>query len=210
MKSYIVCWGFAGCILLAVWVCCVLNAPAAAPHLLSIYLVTDKSFPPFKRGPMPKLGDLKLMSSPVIADADFVSFDLTNQTFAITPGAAKRLSKMIWKVHFSDRLGWEEDTPILPTGDYELIPTSAPFVLKVSGTPIYVGVFESPFSSSFFAVPTIHPETVEDAFISTNLTPNVKLRIRSFDSGLYPNGTDERSDGRIKFAVQKLFEHQKH
>src|SRR6266487_984984 len=145
-------------------ICFAFHSVIAATNLLSIYLVADKVFPQWRPGTMPAPDSLTLISPPVLADADFVSFDTTNQTFSITPDVAKRLEAKI-----------KNGPPtILRNGVFELIPYPAPFVLKASDEPIYVGAFWTGVSSSSFAGPVILPDSL---FISANQTNDVTLRI---------------------------------
>src|SRR4051812_5276270 len=83
-----------------------LRAAEPSTNLLSIHLVSDKVFPQWTPGTMPKPGALKLIAPAVLADADFVSFDPTNQTFAVTREAAKRLARKIWELGKRDAPGW--------------------------------------------------------------------------------------------------------
>src|SRR4051794_34417803 len=145
----------------------VLHSALAATNLLSIHFVADKVLPQSEPGTMPAPGSLKLISPPVLADADFVSFDLTNQTFTITADAAKRLEAKI-----------KNGPPtILRNGVFELIPYPTPFVLKASDEPIYVGAFWTGASSSSFAGPVFLPAP-DSVFISANQTNNVTFLVR--------------------------------
>jgi hypothetical protein len=186
--------------LLAIFTSGVLNAAELTTnYLLSIHLVRDEVFPQWQPGTMPKPGKLKLVSPPVLADRDFVSFDFKDQTFVITPQAAKRLARDIWHLKMKDVLG---DSPtILRNGAYDLVPTPAPFVLKASGEPIYVGPFYTLFSSSSFAGPVIIPES---PFIHTNLNSNVTLKIQPGYPGEFPGIPKQLNDARIAAAVKKL------
>ncbi|MDR3457729.1 MAG: hypothetical protein P4N60_09810 [Verrucomicrobiae bacterium] len=184
-------------LLLTVGACFVLHSAMAATNLLSIHLVVEKVFPQWHPGSMPKPDSLTLVSPPVLADGDFVSFDATNQTFTITPGAARRLAAGL-------RGG---AAPILLNGGvYDQIPDTAPFVLQAAGEPIYVGAFYTLVSSSAFAGPVILPDTM---FISPHLTNNVTFRIELGYPGTSPGLADPRRDPRIVAAVQKLFAHEK-
>jgi hypothetical protein len=118
----------------------------ATTNLLAIHLIKEKVLPQWTPGTMPAPGTLKLVSPPLLADADFVSFDLTNQTFTLTPDAAKRL--------------------------YANLHAETPFVLKASGEPVYVGAFYSEVSSSSFAGPVILPE---HEFTATNTSFLIEL-----------------------------------
>src|SRR5438045_1105272 len=107
-------------------ICFAFHSTIGATNLLSVYLVADKVFPQWTPGTMPVPDSLRLISPPVLADADFISFDTTNHTFSITPDAAKRLEAKI-----------KNGPPtILRNGVFELIPYPTPFVLKASDEPI--------------------------------------------------------------------------
>jgi len=173
----------------------VLHSALAATNLLSIYLVADNIFPQWRPGTMPAPDSLRLITPPVLADTDFVSFDTTNQTFSITPDAAKRLEASI-----------KHGPPtILRNGVFLLIPYPAPFVLKASAEAIYVGAFYTEVSSSSFAGPVILADRM---FISASLTNNVTFRIELGYPGTFPGTPDPRRDSRVVSAVQKLFAHE--
>ena len=183
-------------LLVTACICFALHSAAATTNLLSIYLVVaERDFPQWMSGTMPAPDSLRLVSPPVLADADFIRFDTTNQTFSITPDAAKRLEAKIMN----------GPPTLLRDGVYELIPFTTPFVLKASGKPIYVGAFYATYSSSQFAGPVILSDRLT---ISANLTNNVSFRIELGYGGMLPGMADPRRDSRVVSAVQKLFSHE--
>jgi hypothetical protein len=184
------------------------NASPLRTNILSIHLVaaglvsnTNVITTPFG----------EIMAKPILSDADFVAWDVTNNTFVITPRAAMRVAGSCWQ-HV------------------------VPFVLMCGGEPIYRGMFGTSLSSSGESTPEILTDaipfdlqgtkwTTNDneefklwakryGFIlpsdwngMTNATTNITLRI---DRG-YPSpdgfglGVDRRGDKRITAAVEKLF-----
>ena len=173
-----------------------LHSALAATNLLSIHFVADKVLPQSEPGTMPAPGSLNLISPPVLADADFVSFDLTNQTFTITADAARRLEAKV-----------KNGPPtLLRDGFFELIPYPTACVVTALGEPVYVGAFWTGFSSSSFFGPVMLPN---EAFISMRSTNQVTFRIELGYPGTFPGTPDPRRDSRIVSAVQKLFSHPK-
>ena len=188
------------------------NVVCSATNTLAIYLVADDvARNSITYGTATPAG-LRLNPQPILSDADFVAWDVTNHTFVITPTAAKRVAGGC---------------------------TGGPFVLMASGEPIYLGLFGTSVSSSSVAVPVILTDSiVMDCFMGidnvphdvwrmigradpgvtdrllamTNATTNVTLRI---DRG-YPapdgfgRGVDRRDDRRIAVAVDKLLGNKKH
>jgi hypothetical protein len=143
---------------------------------------------------MPAPGSLKLISPPVLADADFVSFDVTNQVFTITAEAARRLEAKI-----------KNGPPtLLRDGLFELIPYPTVCVIKASGEAVYVGAFWTVASSSSFAGPVMLPDKM---FITMNSTNNVTFHIELGYPFPFPGMTDPRRDAGIVSAVRKLFSH---
>jgi len=174
---------------------CVLRASEPSTNLLSIWLVDAKLSHPWPTNLTSKPDDLKLISPPVLADHDFVSFDVTNYSFVVTAGAAKRLVRSIWDL--------ERSSPtILVGGAYELIPWPAPFVIKASGEPVYGGAFYTDIASLGFDGPVILADSM---FISNSLTANVTFHIALGYPGTFPGTPDPRLDRRIVSAAQKLF-----
>ena len=189
-------------LLFVLFSCLLLQSAVAATNVLSIYLVAkdevakEEEQATYETRVMETKPDrLRLLSPPVLADADFVSFDWTNQTFVITPKAAQRLAAGIWS-----REG--EVPTFLGNGVYELIPFPTPFVVKASGEPVYVGAFYSLVFSSSFPGPFILADTYA---ISSNTTSNVTLKIELNS----PATADPRRDRRIFDALQKLFPNEK-
>lgn len=187
MKRYVLSIVICGCPLLP--------SAVAATNVLSIHLVAKDE----TRLSETNLGSIRLMSPPVLADADFVSFDWKEQTFVITPQAAQRLAAGIWS-----RAG---RTPtLLRGGVYALIPFPTPFVVKALGEPVYVGAFYWSVFSSSFKGPVI---LADESFISSSLTTNITFRIELGYPGAFSGTADLRRDQRIFGAVQKLFPHEK-
>jgi hypothetical protein len=91
---------------------------------LAIYLLADRGAWVSNRTIKPY--GFSLQAKPIISDGDFVTFDVTNQTFTTTAQAAQHLNGL-----FNRSL-----QPI-------------PFVLVASREPIYVGVFEPTFKAYF-------------------------------------------------------------
>ena len=178
-------------LLLALCTCSLaLHSAMATTNLLSIHLVAE--WEPNR----PPHGILKLISPPVLTDADFVSFDVTNQIFTITPDAARRLEAKI-----------KNGPPTwLQGGFFELIPYPTACVVKASGEAVYVGLFGTRFSSSSFDGPVMLPDK---EFISMSSTNDVTFRIQLGYPGRFPWLTDPRRDSRIVSAVQKLFSHER-
>ena len=123
-----------------------------------------------------------MVAKPIVSDSDFVTFDLTNQVFTTTAKAAQHLNGLF-------------DTNVL----------SIPFVLVASGEPIYVGVFESPFSSYlYFDFPVVHQYGLD----STNRAFEIQIRaLRPTDANAV--STNVLNDPRIVSAVRKLFNYDK-
>jgi hypothetical protein len=162
----------------------VTNSPSAPAqsNTLAIYLLVGKE--------KPNLKDNVLESTPVLADGDFVSFDLKTQTFTIKAEAAKRLCRKLQeKIPYpvAERFDW----PVTP------------FVWEALGEQIYVGMFSTHASSSkYFGKPVVKPVTVFFPLWATNDV--------TFDSEFIGYGAnmepvlDPRGDKRIVDAVEKL------
>jgi hypothetical protein len=187
MKKYV--------LLFVVYSCHLLQSAVAATNLLSIHLVAKEETEPWHTEP----ASLRLISPPVLADADFVSFDWTNQTFVITPQAAQRLAAGIWS-----RAG--RAPTLLRDGRYLLIPFPTPFVMKASGESVYVGAFYSSVFSSSFRGPVVLSHTF---VLSSSLTSNVTFDIELGYPAAWPGMADPRRERRIVGAVQNLFSHEK-
>ena len=186
-------------------VCCATRGDEASTNLLAICLLDRPAAQPWPRLDATNLKNLRPASPPVLADSDFVAFDTTNHTFAITGAAAKRLSLTIWSLAEKDAPGWGEDVPfVYHTGEFDLIPVPAPFVLQVRGEPIYAGAFYTSVSSSGFSGPVI---MAEEMFISTNVPTSAKFSfsIQLGYPGALPGTPDPRNDSRIVSAAHTLF-----
>jgi len=155
---------------------------------------------------------LNLAPKPILSDADFVVWDLTNHTVVVTPAAAIRVG--------------------LECGN-----RTRPFVLMAEGVPIYLGAFWTLVSSTSCQVPVIIADlAVQDCFMgvdkvpddiwrmigrgdpgarprlmalaSTSSTTNVLLHIDegyvSFSAEAIKEAKKRRSDPRIAAAVRKL------
>jgi len=160
------------------------------------------------------------MAKPILADGDFVAWDIKTHTFVITPTAAKRIVESCFL-------------------------RVVAFVMVCSGERVFAGLFETDVSSSSASVPVIMTDPVatqcftwptnvvlEGPFICTNLqeaaeglftrtndhgardrfmtrinpTTNVTLRIDwGYPSIAFARGEDRREDKRIAIAVEKLF-----
>lgn len=202
-----------------------LHGAEASTNAIAIYLLDRPLAQPWPNLDQAHLKELKPVSPPVLTDDDFVSFDTRNQTFVVTGAAAKRLSLTIWSLASKDAPGWGWQVPYVhKTGEFELIPVPAPFVLYAGGEPIYAGAFYTLWSSSGFSGPVI---IADEMFIKTNVPAKAKfsfriefgypapppappdpLRIdRPFElpfPGTLSGPTDPRADSRIAAAVQKM------
>jgi hypothetical protein len=177
----------------------------ASTNFIAISLLDRPLAQPWPKLDNAHLKELKTVSPPVLVDADFVSFDTTNQTFVLTGSAAKRLALTIWSLAKKDAPGWGEQVPYVHhTGEFELIPVPAPFLFHAGGEPIYAGAFYTPVSSTGFSGPVI---MAEEMFIRTNVPSDARFsfRIELGYPGALPGTPDPRGDARIASAVQKLF-----
>ena len=177
----------------------------ASTNLIAIYLLDRPLAQPWPNLDNAHLKELKPVSPPALADDDFLSFNTTNQSFVVTGAAAKRLALTIWSLAKKDAPGWSEQVPFVHhTGEFELIPVPAPFVLHAGGEPIYAGAFYTSVSSVGFSGPVI---MAEEMFIKTNVPANARFSfsIELGYPGVIPGTPDPRGDSRIASAVQKLF-----
>lgn len=162
---------------------------------LAIHLLADRAAWISNRTVKPY--GLNLIAKPIVSDADFVTFDVTNQTFTTSAAAAQHLN-----------------------GLFNTNDLSMPFVLVASGEPIYVGVFESPLSFYlYFTLPVVHPDRFLDpmnrAFQIQIRDPRPRgtnaflttLPIGSGAQKMLGQETNILNDPRIISAVQKLFAH---
>jgi hypothetical protein len=188
------------------------NTPSApgSSNKLAIYLLADK--------PGPKLDELKLESTPILADNDFVSYNTNTHEFSIKADSAKRLCHQL-----KGKMGIHEPqvrgSGVLVYGcDWG----DTPFVLEASGERVYEGVFSTTMSSmSYIATPVLK---TWKTFIDADATNDVAFSsefasidtsaieglvrqhpgVKSFGWEPLP---DPRDDKRIAAAVEKLFGH---
>lgn len=197
MKTFVV--------ILLLAVCSAVHGGVASTNLFAICLLDSPAAQPWPDLAATNLTNLRMVSPPVLTDSDFVAFDTTNQTFVLTSAAAKRLSLTIWSLAKKDAPGWGEDVPyVYHTGEFDLIPVPAPFVLKVRGEPIYAGAFFTPVSSSGFSGPVI---IAEKMLIGTNVATSAtfSFSIQLGYPGTFLRTPDPRHDTRIVSAVHTLF-----
>ena len=134
--------------------------------------------------------------TPVISDGDFVAFDATNHVLTVTADGAKRLAKAMMR----------RETPSV-TGrgvvGYHLDGPDTPFVLVISGEPIYVGVFSSPISSTMYSSPVIWPSLPFVPEDSTN-TIRLRLRFQKLKNDGSESTTNPWDDPRFLSAIKSL------
>jgi len=193
MKIWIKCFG--GLILnqiIVVLSCCnttmaqaVTNSPSvpAQSNTLAIYLLVGEQ--------KSKLEDNVLESRPVLADGDFVSFNLNSQKFVIKAEAAKRLCRKLQEKGSVSVPEWFEWS-------------ATPFVLEALGDRIYLGMFSSYTSSvGYFGKPVVRSSTVFNPLTSTN-DVEFDIGFNGYAAHMRPV-LDPRNDKRIVGAVEKLF-----
>ena len=138
-------------------------ADAAATNLISIHLLKEGSGTDISA-----ISAVIADDKPVLADADFLSFNVETQVFSITADAAKRLSREICA-----RRGY---TPtILREGYSELIAFPTYFLFRAQGEPIYIGAFGTDTSSQSISLPAVLPESMP--FIKASDTKPVIFEI---------------------------------
>jgi hypothetical protein len=184
--------------LLAVWLCPAVCSAQTLTNVLSIHLL-DKALSKTLQEGIITPAKAKLIPPPIFWDEDFVVFNTTNHTFAISAEAAKRLARKLM-----------DNPTTLGSGEvvYDFWWPDTPFVLAALGQPIYVGQFSCVISSASYRSPTIYSQA---SFISTNCSSNVIFTIEMpLPSTNQPAlsggriGTDVRNDPRILAAVKKL------
>ncbi len=129
------------------------NAPKATTNVLAIYLLADRVPVEQLRNHTATLENVKLAGTPILADADFVTLDLTNSTFVITPAAAIRFGIATFA-------------------------NQVPYVMLAEGQRIYLGVFDSyAFSSgASLGLPGAFPDMVlVDCFMGADKIPEEVL-----------------------------------
>jgi hypothetical protein len=213
-------------VILALTIGWALHGGEAGTNCIAIYLLDRPLAQPWSKLDNAHIKELKPVSPPVLADEDFLSFNTTNHSFVVSGAAATRLAFTIWSLAKKDAPGWGEQVPfVYRTGEFDLIPVPAPFVLHAGGEPIYAGAFYTSFSSAGFSGPVI---MAEETFIKTNVsksarfsfwielgypaalpgTPDPRNDNRIAELGYpaaLPGTPDPRNDSRIASAVQKMF-----
>jgi hypothetical protein len=181
--------------LLALCFCAVGYAGEVVTNRLAVHLLDENLSRDTLR--IEKPDALRLVSPPILSDADFVRYDTATHVFAITAESAKRLSiKLTGLVGPARR-------PAEDTG-YLLNWRDTPFVLVADGEPIYLGMFSTPNSSTIYSrSPTVFPI---EMFVPSDSTNSVKLKIELVRLGQNEEGpeTDLRNDKRILEAIKKL------
>jgi hypothetical protein len=119
--------------------------------------------------------DAKLADTPVICDADLVSYDIMLHALTITPETMARLPK----------------PPVSGT----------PFVVVADGQQIYASVFATCISSQAFHVPVI---MVDRRAIFPDEPANTLVIDRAYPASSAGAGADLRSDKRIITALTAL------
>jgi hypothetical protein len=145
---------------------------SGSTNAFAIYLVAekvDRAIIAYGRGDWTRF---QLAKEPIISEKDILSYNFANHTLVLTPEAAQRI-------------------PRRPLPE-------VPFIVMAGGQRIYLGVFNSMFSSSSTAVPTI---TVEEGTLGTNQQANSFLIKRAYAGPEFALGPDRRSDPRIRAAL---------
>ncbi|MBI5687703.1 MAG: hypothetical protein HZC54_21750 [Verrucomicrobia bacterium] len=118
---------------------------------------------------------VRLAESPLISQADIVSYNWTEHSMRLRPEAMARIPR----------------PPVEGT----------PFVVIANGERIYMGVFMSCESSMTCAVPAI---TVNRRLVVESQPPDVLVIERAYPTGLLGAGLGPRDDPRIKAALAAL------
>lgn len=127
------------------------NAPPAATNVLAIYLLADRVSVEQLVNRTVTVENVKLVDTPVLADADFLTCDVTKDSFVITPRAAIRFGIAT----FANRV---------------------PYVMVAQGQRIYLGVFDTYVSSGGTGMPGAFPDMVlMDCFMGPNNIPEEVL-----------------------------------
>jgi hypothetical protein len=177
------------------------NAPTASTNLLAIYLVAERIPDEQLRNHTATVTDVRLAPTPILADDDFVTCDLTKDTFVITPAAAIRFGIAT----FAARV---------------------PYVMVAEGKRIYLGVFDTYVSSSGTGLPGTFPDIVlVDCFMGPDNIPEevlatIRTRDRVVTEHLLALASTKPTtnvvvtiptlnDKRVAAAAKKLFERSK-
>jgi len=116
------------------------------------------------------------MPTPIISDAELVSYDTTNHTFSVTPPARERVSQRC-------------------THSLQV-----PFVVVAEGEAVYVGVFTTMLSSWSSGIPAI---LIDHLRMDTAAAYDFRID-RGYPFGGFGLGEDRRGDKRVISAIEKL------
>jgi len=136
---------------------------------------------------------IPLAGPPLLADKDFLSYNLTNHTFTVSAATAKRLAVSL-----------DPENPYkMASGEFVFWIGSPPrsFVLCAFGKPIYEGHFTSGYSSMVYRGPTIW---CTHSFLTSNDVANVSFAIHPSSWPPGANDPDRRADKEIIRALKKL------
>jgi|SRR5208282_3085571 len=118
---------------------------------------------------------VKLSPTPVITDADILTYDFTTHSMTLTLEAIGRIPR-----------------PSV---------SGTPFVVVADGEKIYLGAFTTSISSIPTALPSI---MVDRRWLYTNQPANILLIERGYPNDSFGVGKDPRSDKRIKTVLAAL------
>ena len=150
-----------------------------------IYLTAEPVAPVILNRGTNDCSHLRLESSPVISDADILSYDFTNHLIRLSQEAANRITKLATKTNG---------------------PAWMPFVAVADGVPIYLGTFTTIVYDIAYSVPTI------DLNRTTNCLIDTVIIQRSWPGASESDARpDPRADERIRkvlASLHKLKEHE--
>jgi hypothetical protein len=153
----------------------------AKTKLIEFYEITGDLPCDYLEGRASVPSKFTLAPKPFLSDADFVGWNMTNNTFYVTTNAGLR-------EHWSGS---------------NACGVGMPYALLVKGQPVYIGEFEFAGSSAMCVMPTMCP-TVSD------IEGTSAFRIqRGYPSDGFGQGPDLRNDPRLVEAVQELFANRK-
>ena len=152
----------------------VLQAAPPEKHSFAIYLVAEsqRSYAALRDDAWPQV---KLAKTPIISDADIVSYDILQHAMTLTPAAMKRATKRSL--------------------------AGTPFVVVADGERIYAGYFTSCIMSVAFPNPAI---VVDRSAIFPDQPANTLYLDREYPESQSSVGPDPRADKRIVAALTAL------
>jgi hypothetical protein len=163
---------------------------------VAMYVITNKVPRDALVNGTVKVGEMTFAPRAVLSDGDFVAYDTTNHVLTVSADGAKLIAKAMMR---------REAPSVTGSGvvGYHLDGPDTPFVLVVSGQPIYVGIFSSPISSTMYSLPVIWPSL---PFVREDSTNPVRLRIRfqKLQNDNAQSLPDPRDDPRFLSAVKGL------